>query len=483
MIATIKSITGANAVLDAAVLEHDAGAGDRALRAVYAFLGRFIAYPSEHARVAHTLWIAHTHCMDAWHTTPRLAFMSAEKESGKTRALEVTELLTPGALLSFNLSPAALVRKIAAGGATVLFDEIDALFGSAKREEANVDVRSILNSGYRRGAKAYRCVMAGGRRIEVEELDSFAPVALAGLRDLPDTLGSRAIIIRMRRRAPDEGVEPFRLRHVAAPAAVLYEQLAVWCANLGPTEPEMPDGVTDRAAECWEPLLAVADAAGGAWPQRARAAAVHFVQGGRDEGMSPGVELLEHIREALAGEDAVWTETLLARLHGRPESPWRDVKGKPLDDRGLARRLRGFNIKSRDVRLPEHATAKKGYRAEDFHDAWKRYLGPASATATSATSATKLINQNNYVADVAEVALSPPTSATATSAKGNGRSGGADGGLAGSEILDGVCVHCGRLGGRLVRVAVPDGPPEGVPLHRGCVDAWYALDVPEALRR
>jgi hypothetical protein len=464
MTVTIEPITGENVVLDIAVLEHDAGQGDRALRAVYAFLGRFIAYPSEHARVAHTLWIAHTHCMDAWHTTPRLAFMSAEKESGKTRALEVSELLTPGALLSFNLSPAALVRKIASGGATVLFDEIDALFGSAKREEANIDVRSVLNSGYRRGAKAYRCVTAG-KRVEVEELDSFAPVALAGLRDLPDTLGSRAIIIRMRRRAPDEGVEPFRLRHVAAPAAVVYEQLAVWCANLGPTEPEMPDGVTDRAAECWEPLLAVADAAGGAWPQRARAAAVHFVQGGRDEGMSPGVELLDHIRDALAGEDAVWTETLLARLHGRPESPWRDVKGKPLDDRGLARRLRGFNIKSRDVRLPEHATAKKGYRAEDFHDAWKRYLGATSATATSATSATKLINQNNYVADVADVALRPPTGGN-----GSGQSGE-------------VCVHCGRLGGRLVRVVVPDGPPEGVPLHRGCVDAWYALDIPEALRR
>ena len=59
------------------------------------FLSRFIAYPSEAARVAHTLWIAHTHRMDVWDSTPRIAFLSPEPGSGKSRALEVTELLVP----------------------------------------------------------------------------------------------------------------------------------------------------------------------------------------------------------------------------------------------------------------------------------------------------------------------------------------------------------------------------------------------------
>src|SRR5215468_4095584 len=132
-----------NAELDRKVLEIDAGQGAATLRTVHDFLGRFVRYPSNHAQVAHTLWCAHAHCVDQWHFTPRLALMSQEKESGKTRALEVTELLTPGALLSFSLSPAALVRKIAEGGCTILYDEIDALFGSAKRVEANIDVQSI----------------------------------------------------------------------------------------------------------------------------------------------------------------------------------------------------------------------------------------------------------------------------------------------------------------------------------------------------
>ena len=40
--------------------------GDAILNDVYAFLGRFISYPSLHARSAHALWIAHTHMMDCW---------------------------------------------------------------------------------------------------------------------------------------------------------------------------------------------------------------------------------------------------------------------------------------------------------------------------------------------------------------------------------------------------------------------------------
>jgi hypothetical protein len=33
--------------------------GGDVMRLVERFLGRFIAYPSEHARLSHTLWIAH----------------------------------------------------------------------------------------------------------------------------------------------------------------------------------------------------------------------------------------------------------------------------------------------------------------------------------------------------------------------------------------------------------------------------------------
>ena len=69
--------------------------GAKLLDDVHAFLGRFVAYPSKETHTAHTLWIAHAHLMEAWESTPRIAFLSPEPSSGKTRALEITELLVP----------------------------------------------------------------------------------------------------------------------------------------------------------------------------------------------------------------------------------------------------------------------------------------------------------------------------------------------------------------------------------------------------
>ena len=178
---------------------------------------RYVLYPSEHAVVAHVLWIAHTHMMERWDTTPRIAFMSAEKESGKTRALEVTSLLVPTPIMSISASPAAIVRLITATTPTLLCDEIDAIFGSKKAEESNVDLRSVLNAGYRRGAYYYRCVAKGKEQVP-EAMQCYAAAALAGLKTLPDTLASRAIFIHMRRRAPDEKLTPYRTRYAEAEA-------------------------------------------------------------------------------------------------------------------------------------------------------------------------------------------------------------------------------------------------------------------------
>jgi hypothetical protein len=164
------------------------------------YLRRFVVYPSEHALVAHTLWIAHTHLIQCFDTTPRLGLMSAEKESGKTRLLEVTALLVPNPRLSFSMSAAALVRIIAKGHEsgeipTILFDEIDNTF--SKSEERISDLRGALNSGYRRGAVSTRCINKGEG---IADFICFAPLAVAGLKALPDPLASRAIFIHMRRR-------------------------------------------------------------------------------------------------------------------------------------------------------------------------------------------------------------------------------------------------------------------------------------------
>src|SRR6516165_5262583 len=232
---------------------------------VESYLRRFVIYPSEHALTAHVLWIAHTHLMECWETTPRLAFMSAEPESGKTRALEVTALFVPNGRLSFSMSAAALVRIIAKGHdegriPTILYDEIDNLF--SKSEEGISDLRGALNSGYRRNAVSTRCVNKGEG---IADFACFAPLALAGLRTLPDALATRAIFVHMRPRAHDEHKESFRLKHHPAQAKPIKDRLIEWCLKINGDlithEPDMPASITDRSADIWEPLIAIADVA------------------------------------------------------------------------------------------------------------------------------------------------------------------------------------------------------------------------------
>src|SRR5215813_5118023 len=249
----------------------DPGALAQILDGIHDFLGRFVIYPSKEAHDAHVLWIAHTHVMDAWESTPRIAFLSPEPASGKTRALEVSELLVPNPVEAINVSAAYIFRKVGDqenGLPTILHDEIDTLFGPKAKE--NEDIRGLYNAGHRRGAVAGRCALHG-KKVVPEEIPAFSALSLAGLGWLPDTILSRSIVIRMRRRAPHEKITPFRRRVYAKEGNRLRDQLAAWAAKaveeMTAARPVMPEGIEDRNADMWEPLLAIAEAAGEHWPK------------------------------------------------------------------------------------------------------------------------------------------------------------------------------------------------------------------------
>ena len=396
--------------------------GAELLDAVEAFLSRFVAYPSEHARVAHALWIAHAHLIDAWDSTPRLAFLSPEPGSGKSRALEVTEPLVPRPVHAVNTSPAYLFRKVSdeAGPPTILYDEIDTVFGPKAKD--NEDIRGMLNAGHRKGAVAGRCVVRG-KIVDTEELPAYCAVALAGLNDLPDTIMSRAVVVRMRRRAPGELIEPWRRRINQPQAEPLFDRLQAWAETVAEQVtgawPTMPPEVEDRDADLWEALLAVADAAGGTWPQRARAAAVALVQSSKDRAPSLGLLLLADVRTAFtdAATDRISTSDLLDALHKVPESPWANLRGKELDARGLARRLTSYEIRSAQVWVDGKNV--RGYEDSSFFDAWTRYLPavvegaavPPHADARSARNARTSDGEAPVLAglgDLADTAEAPP---------------------------------------------------------------------------
>lgn len=346
------------------------------------FFGRFVSYPSEHARVAHVLWVAHCHRMEEWESTPRIAFLSPEPGSGKSRALEVTELVVPNPVHAVNTTPAYLFRKVAdpEGLPTILYDEIDTVFGPKAKD--NEDIRGLLNAGHRKGAVAGRCVVKG-TNVVTEELPAYCAVALAGLDDLPDTLMSRSVVVRMRRRSPEERVEPFRHRIHAPEGFELRDRLADWADSLPPVDWNrlvMPIGVEDRDADCWEALLMVAEAAGGAWPERARCAAVTLVTDSKAAPPTIGVRLLADLRTVFGDEPSLFTDIIINRLVEMVESPWGDLRGKPLDARGLSQRLSKYGVKPKTVRIG--AATAKGYVRADLVDPWSRYCPPEATTSS-----------------------------------------------------------------------------------------------------
>ncbi|MFD7920531.1 DUF3631 domain-containing protein [Streptomyces sp. NPDC059740] len=375
------------------------------LEEVEAHIRRFSVFPTDGAYVAVVLWVIHAHLLDCFDSTPRLAFLSPEPGSGKTRALEITETLVPRPMAAVDASAAALFRSVSGVDGqrpTILFDEIDTVFGPKAGD--NEQLRGFINAGHRKGRVMYRCVGDGANQT-VQAFPSFCAVAVAGLGSLPDTILTRSVIIRMRRRARNEHVEQYRIGTNEPEGHLLRDRIAAWADQVRDqitgAFPAMPDGVTDRPADVWEPLLAIADVAGGQWPERARAACLQFVRAAQqDDKGSLGIRLLTDLRDhVMVGVDRLPTIAILDRLTALDDAPWADLDGKPLDNRRLSRMLRDYQtatntpIVSRNIRTT--GGILKGFYAEDLADAWERYCPPPSEQA--ATPATPLQTSSQTV--------------------------------------------------------------------------------------
>lgn len=390
--------------------------GAAILDALAAFVGRFVVFPSTHCLTAVVLWAAHTHApRDTFYVTPRLVLDSAEPGSGKTRVLELLALLVHQPEMTISATVAAIFRMLAEQPHTLLFDEVDAIF-NPKNGGNYEDLRALLNAGYKQGATIARCV-GDAKAMKVERFTVFAPAALAGLAgNMPATITTRSVTIRMRKRAPGEQVEPFRERDASREAAPLRRRIEKWisahAAQLAEARPDMPAGVVDRPAEVWEALIAVADAAGGRWPTLAREACAYFVLQRAGEPPSPGVRLLADIRALFAehGVEKMPTAELLTELAALDEAPWRDYNGgKGLSARNLATMLGRYGVTPVQWKRPGEQKNTRGYvtgpdqAQAGLADAWTRYLPSAGTSGTSGTP---------HVSPVPDAALVPDRSGT-----------------------------------------------------------------------
>jgi Protein of unknown function (DUF3631) len=284
--------------------------------------------------------------MDEWDSTPRLAFMSPEKGSGKTRALEVSHHLVPRGVRVSQATPNYVLAKVSEDPPPTLFyDEIDTVYGP--RAAGNEDLRAILNAGHRRNATAGRGSWENNR-LTSQDYPAYCAVALAGLGKLPDTVGDRAIVITMKKRKRTESVEPWRERVHSGEAQALGESLSLWMQEAVFSWPaHMP--VQDRRADVWEALVMVADAAGGRWAADARTASIALSSD--EDNYSTGIAILRDLQTVFSGRDKMRTEEILDALYGLQESAWRHFHHNrdPISDRDLSRFLRPYGVRSKDV--------------------------------------------------------------------------------------------------------------------------------------
>jgi hypothetical protein len=354
--------------------------GAEVLASISDTFSRYIALPPGAADAA-ALWASHAHCPCAFEHSPRLNPCSPEKQCGKTLLLDVLSCVVPRPLRTESLTAAVLFRLVDSQQPTLLLDECDSFLGD------NEELRGLLNAGHKKGAKAFRCE---GDSNAVRGFNAFGPAALAGIGNLPGTLFDRSIVIRLTRAKPGEVKARFDSRHVEREAE-LCRKLARWVsdnfARLEGCDPVLPNGAFNRLADNWRPLFAVAEVAGGDWPQRAREAFRLLTTTADLDAQGIGAVLLSDIRDMFgeAAQTRLASSALavaLAEIEGRPWAEFGRSR-KPISPNQLAQQLRKFAVAPRMMVVCGEEKNRRGYDLADFAEAFERFL-PAQPGATAA---------------------------------------------------------------------------------------------------
>lgn len=321
----------------------------------------------QNSQITTTLWVLHTWLIDAFDISPILNITAPMPNCGKSTLLDILEMIVNKPIKVDNISPAAVYRTVDRYAPTLLIDEVDAFI------KGNEDMRGIINSGHKKNGRVIR---AEGNNFDPTSFSTFCPKALCGIGSMANTLSSRSIKIELRRKLPNESTQ--NIRHI--PHELVKELSSKLCRfsddslnKTLETNPAPPEGLNNRTLDNWEPLITIAQLLGDNWLASAYQAAMQIES--QQGSLDLTTELLRDIKKAfeIADAEKISTSQLLDILHCMEETPWNHYDfGRPINDRKLANQLKRFKISSKNLRLEEGI--KKGYKLEDFHDAFLRYL-------------------------------------------------------------------------------------------------------------
>lgn len=424
--------------------------GDALLAELYAVIERHVILP-EGAGTALALWSMGTFCMDAWRLYPKCQPTSPEKRCGKSTLLECLEGLLYRPLLASNISAAALFRCIQEWQPTLLIDEADCFVND------NEELNGLINAGHtRRTAFVLRVEKINDKHVP-QKFSVWGAQVLAGIGKQRDTLMDRSIIIEMRRKAPGESCTRLPIDHFER-CQPLRRRCLRWATDnieaLKSATPKVPTCGNDRAEDNWRPLFAIASQAGGRWPAEVQAA-YRALNESREDDTTAGTLLLADIRQVFDDDIAerVFSSRLIDRLAAMEERPWSEWKrGKPLTQNSLARLLSPYKIKSGTVRIG--TGTGKGYKREQFSEAWERYLPsqntPLQTVTTSQPSAGAAFSGFETVTSDDDVTLPNRRKPSAGAACDvvtvqNGGNGNRGGDSCPAELFDAAATACAGL--------------------------------------
>jgi hypothetical protein len=359
------------------------------------FYKRYIVFSNDHQAVALTLWTLYTHCFalgQPYRYVPYMLVTSAEPMSGKSTILDLAATLVHNPLDAQDVTPALLGRSLA--GKTLLLDEIDGVYSGqdVEAESKAGSIRTILNSGFKMNGTYQRLVKAKGGDFEPKMWSTFGPKILAGIgRTLPDTVQTRSVRLRLARQTAEAPAQKARDRQIRKEAGPLKRRMEIVAAEIGELDfiDEMPESLNSRDQDLWEPLIALAERAGGGWVDLAEAAAIELSKS--EPVMSTGMRLLSDIRDLFANLDNpafLPTKELIGSrvnhfegtneatgLCSFEEAQWATMtRGFPITPAKLASLLSEYDITSSRETTGAHTYGPKGYARADFERAWKAYL-------------------------------------------------------------------------------------------------------------
>jgi hypothetical protein len=373
--------------------------GAELLDEIEAILRRYAYLQHDWHYAAITLWIAGTYFMSAFEYVSRLILVSPQPRCGKSRVLELIESLAYRGFMTSSVSGAYLVRKLNnldEHRMTLMIDEADTVL--SRRHDDNATLDNVLNSGFKSTGVYSRCEEVKGTYVE-RDFCTYAAVAIASIRTkhFRKATLDRAVIVEMQRRLKTETVERLRGRQRSELVAPYGRALFEWSRGLLPkmTQPdfaeliELPPTVEDRHADILEPLIAIANEAGGFWPERARLVALQVAenQPQSDTAAAKLIALMVTLANGL-GEGFLPTRTLVEVLNkdGQYQATLSEVEeSEPIDPEVLqlvrnsagkitaaeiAQTLGDFGLR------PKHRSTgrrDRGYRLDELKAAHERY--------------------------------------------------------------------------------------------------------------